>query len=270
MLHKKFYILVFVITFCSPCIALSQYNDEVVTDSVTVVDSATKETYLDEGEAYSAVESKAVFNNVNEDTVKVITRGLTGNTISKIKNEKGYIYPDIVEQKQTDTKQDSRFWDSIFKAFSSGTASFIIWTIIVGFMATVIVLYALDNNLGMFVKRKTKVQNLYTEDEMITDIFSLDYHSEIKKAMDATNYNLAARLGFLKLLTLLNSKKLIDYKIEKTNFDYQFQLINTPYYSTFLTAANNYEYAWYAGYILTATQYQQILKNYNTLEAQLN
>ena len=268
MLRKISFISLLVLTLlCISTTLFSQTNEDAVIDTTTITsDTTINEKYVDD--EYKEDEIKAVFNNVNTDTAMVVARTAFNDTITRLKKLKEYNYPFIAQQKKKEPT-DYSFWRKLINALSSPTASFILWAIIIGFMVTVIVLYALDNNIGVFAKRGKRVQTNQENDIAFNDIFSINYDAEIQKAFGTDNFNLAARLGFLKLLTQLNSKKLIDYGIEKTNFDYQFQLINTKYYQAFLLAASNYEYAWYSGYVLNANQYQQIAKNYKNLEAQL-
>ena len=108
------------------------------------------------------------------------------------------------------------------------------------------------------------------EDVFNQNIFDLDYAKLIQQATDNADYNRAVRLGFLKILTILSNKKMIDYGVEKTNFDYQFQLIHTKYYQDFLLAANYYEYAWYSGIVINQNQYNKVLDGYKNLEQKIN
>ncbi len=135
-------------------------------------------------------------------------------------------------------------------------------------MLVIVVIYFRDNNIGLFA-RKSKSVAVVEDAAAYNNIFEINYNKEIQSALLNSNYNVAARLGFLQLLSLLGNKKLIDYGIEKTNFDYQFQLMNTKYYKDFLLAAHNYEYAWYSGYIVNESQYKIIAQHYKNLEEQL-
>lgn len=266
MLPKIYYILFcFVLFSCSSSLYAQTSEDYSNDTTVTYADSTIEKSYDDDGNEVS--ETKVVFGDAAIDTALIDVRKLSSDTISKFKKMKDYQYPEIV--KQNDGNKNLSFWESFAKTFSSETAGFVIWTIIIVFMVVVIVLFAMDNNIGMLIRRSKATQKPTQHNENFNDIFSIDYNKEIESAMQASNYNLAARLGFLRLLMLLNNKKLIHFGIEKTNFDYQFQLIHTKYYQQFILAANNYEYAWYAGYVLTANQYKQIAKNYDNLEKQL-
>lgn len=248
------------------CIAtnsFSQTSDEIANDT-TMVDSiiTTTENYVDEEN------SKQVFNNSKLDTAMVVARLPINDTIAKLKKLEEYHYP--IEANNSERNiSNTGFWNKLINALSGETANYIIWTIIILFMIVVVILYAINNNIGVFVKRGKSIANKQQDELQFNNIFNIDYETEIIKATSNNNFNLAARLGFLRLLTQLSSKKIINYSIEKTNFDYQLQLINTNYYRLFLLAVNNYEYAWFSGNALNERQYKQVVNNYNNLELQL-
>lgn len=223
------------------------------------------------------------FNNVVNDTDAINIRFNANDSINKYKHEADFNYPIdedryklIQEQNyhKTDTTVTSKkdIKDNYPKEKSSSSVfiagsflSILLWTVIIAFFVIVIWLYVKDNNINMFVKRAKKIDTIDEID--YNNIFEIDYNKQIENAVNAGNYNVAARLGFLKLLKQLSQKNIINYGIEKTNFEYQFQLINTKYYQSFNAAAICYDYAWYSGIIITANQYNQIVQQYKALES---
>ena len=259
---RKLFIILFLV-FATSLSSFAQEQDSVLAVSDTIkAESSYSEDYDKQDEI------KVLFNDSDEDTNLVVIRTPISDTIEKIRKKEAYQYARIIKEKKKEDSTHWGFWDSFFRALASSTGQFILWSIIIGFMVVVIVMYALDNNIKMFSR---KAKKLATDEEELTykNIFDIDYNTEIQNAVNSNNFNVAARLGYLQLLALLSKKKLIDYGIEKTNFDYQFQLMNTKYYKNFMQSAHNYEYAWYAGYIVSANQYNQIVQHYKNLEQQL-
>ena len=77
------------------------------------------------------------------------------------------------------------------------------------------------------------------------NIFEINYQREIDKAISEKNYRFAIRLMFLRLLKDLSEKNIIQYKQDRTNFDYLAQVSATRYYPDFFRLTRNYEYTWY-------------------------
>ena len=103
--------------------------------------------------------------------------------------------------------------------------------------------YLLQNNI---VGRKQSIATgKINEDITGENIFDINYQKEIEKAVNAADYRLAIRLMFLRLLKRLSQKRIIEYKQERTNFDYLSQLYSTGYYNDFFRLTRNYEYTWY-------------------------
>lgn len=103
--------------------------------------------------------------------------------------------------------------------------------------------YLFQNNI---IRRKQRVAGEKEEATILEEnIFEIDYQKEIEKAIRGLNYRLATRLLFLRLLKNLSQKNIIQYKQDRTNFDYLLQLSKGKYYNDFFRLTRNYEYAWY-------------------------
>ena len=102
------------------------------------------------------------------------------------------------------------------------------------------------------------------------DIFAINYQKEIDKAVGMSNYRLAVRLMFLRLLRNLSDKKIIQYKQDSTNFDYMMQLRSTTIYPDFFRITRNYEYSWYGQFDIDKEKYSIIKKEFENFETKLN
>jgi hypothetical protein len=128
---------------------------------------------------------------------------------------------------------------------------------IVGF-AVIIGWYLASSNVGFFRKKDVKETETLLEEEMPVDIFAINYQKEIDKAAAEGNYRLAIRLQYLRLLKQLTEKNIIQYKQDKTNFDYISELHSTPYYNQFFRITRNYEYSWYGRFDVSGEAYRLI------------
>ena len=74
---------------------------------------------------------------------------------------------------------------------------------------------------------------------------------------------------FLRTLRQLSDKKVIQYKQDRTNFDYLMQMSNTVWYRPFFRLARNYEYIWYGKFDIDQRQFDNIRNEFTDLERQL-
>ena len=125
--------------------------------------------------------------------------------------------------------------------------------------------YLFQNNV---FRRTRSVAALKSEEISEQNIFAIDYHREIERAIQAANYRLAIRFMFLRLLADLSREGIIHYKQEKTNFDYLSQLNATVYYNDFFRLTRNYEFAWYGKFDISPETFTIIKNEFENFEHQ--
>lgn len=144
----------------------------------------------------------------------------------------------------------------------------LLWLIIIGGFAAAIMWYLASNKVGLF-RRKNINSSADVSDEIPEDIFAINYQREIDKAAGQDNYRLAVRLMFLRLLKNLAEKNIIQYKQDRTNFDYLIQLQPTVYYNSFFRITRNYEYSWYGQFDVSEDAYKIIRSDFDQFDRQL-
>jgi len=65
---------------------------------------------------------------------------------------------------------------------------------------------------------------------------------------------------FLQMLKTMSGKNIIQYKQDRTNFDYLLQLRDTKHYHDFFRLTRNYEYSWYGNFPVSDEAWQ-LIKN---------
>jgi len=88
--------------------------------------------------------------------------------------------------------------------------------------------------------------------------------------VNAGDYRLAIRLMFLRLLKQLSQKKIIEYKQERTNFDYLSQLHATGFYNDFFRLTRNYEYTWYGKFEVSGETFGIIKSEFENFDRKLS
>ena len=114
-------------------------------------------------------------------------------------------------------------------------------------------------------RRRALVPGNEDQPEESENIFDINYQKEIEKAIASGNYRLATRFMFLRILKLLATKNVIQYKQERTNLDYLMQLSASKYYNDFFRLTRNYEYVWYGKFDLSPEAFGTIKMNLKSL-----
>ena len=135
----------------------------------------------------------------------------------------------------------------------------LMWLIIIGGFVFALISYLGSTNTGLF---RRSVKNITDENQLdeTENIFEINYKERIDRAVRAGNFQLAVRLHFLQMLKTLSGKNMIQYKQDRTNFDYLTQLRSTSYYNDFFRLTRNYEYAWFGNFAVNEEMYR-VIKN---------
>ena len=195
------------------------------------------------------------------DTIEL--RQVPGNIIDSLKKDDAFWYADhVFEKKQT---QEKKFRTS--KAplqWINMTTLLVILVIFLGILAW----YLFQNNI--VGRRQSIARETVSEENSVENIFDINYQKEIEKAITAGDYRLAVRLMFLRLLKQLSQKKIIEYKQERTNFEYLSQMYPTRYYNDFFRLTRHYEYAWYGKFDITGETFGIIKNEFENFDHKLS
>ncbi|MFW5886206.1 MAG: hypothetical protein ACOCUL_00475 [Bacteroidota bacterium] len=127
---------------------------------------------------------------------------------------------------------------------------------------------------------KTKVYRLFYTQGKVTDIpfieqdlieQDVDFDKHILNEINLGNFRNAIRLLYVKLLYLLENKKIISYSKEKTNKDYLLELQKkTSFSKDFQKAADVYEYVWYGNFTIDKPEFDWFKDKFNQLYQEIN
>ena len=104
-----------------------------------------------------------------------------------------------------------------------------------------------------------KVEVPYSES--LENIHEINFDEEIEKAVALHNYRLAVRLLYLKCLKQLSDRNLIQWKIDKTNSAYIYELSDPNQRQTFSRLTRQFEFVWYGNFAID----QQAFGNINQM-----
>jgi hypothetical protein len=104
-------------------------------------------------------------------------------------------------------------------------------------------------------RKPTSINVPYSE--FFEDINTINFDAEIETAVGKHNYRFAVRLLYLKCLKQLSDSGLIEWKIDKTNYDYIHEIKDIDRKTLFSLLTRQFEYVWYGELRLNAAHYQQ-------------
>lgn len=205
-------------------------------------------------------------NSVASESAIVPNNGtLSSQDKQKISDDPAFWYANFEKEKKV--KRQEQSISSSPKMMDGAVAQTILWILGIGIFITIILLYINQQMAprGRRVSAKQEEEDM----ELPDDIFSIDYPVQIDRARKAANWPLLVRLLYLQSLTRLISSNIVQYKQDKTNFDYLVQLRQHSLYQDFFKVTRHYEYVWYGKFPVNEAAIQQIEKDFQTLQSRL-
>jgi hypothetical protein len=190
------------------------------------------------------------------DTIEL--RAVPAGVVDSLKNDDAFWYANAKLKKEREESNTA-----------NGTPKWIktaVWVIIIAAFLAALIWYLVSSNIVIFARTQKQIMTEKEDEELEEDIFHINYQREIEKAIAGANHRLAVRLMFLRLLRNLSDKKVIQYRPERTNFDYLSQLSPTGYYNDFFKLARNYEYVWYGKFDISPEAFATIKNDFEIFE----
>ena len=261
-----------IIMFCMLLFCSAHLQAQADEDSAVVVEEINQAPPDKEGNGDDTIETKKEYFlerwENGGDSLAVQQRKLPDTLVKKMEADDDFWYANAIFEKKK-KKQPEQNGSAYVPLGQRTWFQTLIWLVIIGGFAAFLIIYLSSSNVGLFRKKNKTVQA--SEEENITeDIFSINYQKEIDKAAMQGNHRLAVRLMYLRLLKNMAEKNIIQYKQDKTNFDYLLQLHPTAYYKDFFRLTRNYEYSWYGLFEINEEMYKIIRKDFDQFDRDIN
>lgn len=229
-------------------------------------DTTVTRTTIEVGpvESVQSDEPNYQFTTIGEmDSIRLQLRKVPDSVVKELQNDADFWYANAdLEKKEPEESRPAR---RIRDNEGPSWVSTVLWVLVVGVFLTIVIYYMAES--GLFRRRRKIVTDEgHNMEEMPEDIFAINYQKEIDKAIANSDYRLAVRLQYLRILKQLTNRNLIRYEQDKTNMDYLMQLHNTAYYQDFFRVTLHYEYSWYGQFAVSSQTYELILQDIQKLE----
>ena len=155
----------------------------------------------------------------------------------------------------------SDFFRDLFNLKNEGQASNFtditlkIGGVILFLLVAYFIFRAVINKEGQWVFGKSSERSIIPVTDVENNIHQTDFKALITEAEDQHNYRLAIRYYYLWLLKQLTEKGIIEYDVEKTNSDYQNEIILKDIKEEFSYTSYLYNYIWYGEFNVNDEQF---------------
>jgi hypothetical protein len=105
--------------------------------------------------------------------------------------------------------------------------------------------YRLIRNGKFWDNKKVDKPKIYTLDNLEENLKEADIDSFLDDALRNKDYRLAVRLMYLNIIKSLANKELINWKIDKTNGEYLYEMYKNSLYKDFRKCTLAYEFIWF-------------------------
>jgi len=177
--------------------------------------------------------------------------------LESFKKDKDFIYKKEITESSSLWEKFINWLRNRFNKFSPRLNSTkrieYFWYFIYFFVAAVIIYVLLKifkvDFTGLFSKKEKNISITYQELE--ENIHAVDNIEElIQEAVQHKNYRRAVRLYYLKALKQLSDKQLIEWKSDKTNSDYFYEIPSKGIRKAFTQITLIYDYIWYGDFTI--------------------
>ena len=127
----------------------------------------------------------------------------------------------------------------------------------------VIYLLAKAEVLGFLFPKRAQSSPLDYEN-LADNIHGIDFDTAVDEAVSQRNYRLAVRLLYLQTLKHLADTDRIQYKPDKTNRQYVYELANLPLQTDFELLTRQFEFAWYGEFPVDETRFGVIRQQFQS------
>ncbi len=223
--------------------------------------------------SFFSVEAITVSNNetvlIVKGSLKIDQSNITPRTFDNLKekyNDEAFVY----ERNKKSSGWWSRFktwlndfWNNLFDFKDEGQASkFTEWTlkiaaVVIALLMIYFIFKAVINDEGRWVFGKSSDKSIIPVTDIENNIHETNFKTLIAKAESDTNYRLAIRYYYLWLLKQLTQAEIIKYDVEKTNSDYQNEIITKDLKKQFSYTSYLYNYIWYGEFEVNANEFNK-------------
>jgi hypothetical protein len=190
----------------------------------------------------------------------------------KLTNDRAFNYKDQIEAapaQRSNTNALQKLLSGFWSFFSGDAGAFLLWALVICAILFITYRLFLSSDSFLFGRSRQKMVEEEAGQAGEEDISKTDWEQLLQKAVNDKDLRLAVRYSYMWLLQMLQHKELIQYRPDKTNYDYYSELRDTKYNQAFKVLSRRYEYAWYGKSIVSADAYKEYIEEFNGVRKHL-
>lgn len=201
------------------------------------------------------------------------THTISASQWQNLKNEKPFDYKNDRELIKTPQPYKpnalQKFFMSLFKFLGSKEGTTLIWLFVICVVGFVLYKLFISTDSFLFGKNKKQMSDGLADMMEEENIATTNWEALLQQATRSNDLRLAVRYSYMWLLQLLQQRELIQYRTDKTNYEYYIELAETHYKQSFKQLSRQYEYTWYGKYGLPADTYNEYISLFMNVKKQL-
>ena len=148
----------------------------------------------------------------------------------------------------------------------ANTLQVIMYIIIIAIIA--ILIYFISKNTVSKSSRKINTDQI--PELANQDITEINFDEIIRRTVEAGDHRKAVRLLYLETLKTLTTNGWINWKVHKTNYDYQLELAKTKFNDSFDKLTYSFEYIWYGNLSIDEERYMAVEKVFKDFQSRVS
>jgi hypothetical protein len=272
-MDKLFWALVMVCLLATPTLAQT-----LAPDSTVVADTTRRDKTSPIPEEVEEYEVGEIVDNPR-DTVMVAApddrspqtaRYPAESNLNTYRTDRDYQYSDDVPPPDS---LIGKFFNWFFRQLrdffiSPAYQGFWRYVLMIAIAALVIYLGIKAEFLGFLVPGR-RSQTTLDYENLKENIHAINFEQELEAASEQGNYRLGVRLLYLRTLKQLTDRHLIDWKPDKTNQQYSYELVGQPFATEFNALTRDFDYVWYGDFPVDKAQFDTLQADFGAFAQQL-
>lgn len=266
-MHKTLLLLLFLVcSLFAKAYPVQETDDTILYEAETAVETSDDE-YQNPRDVLTYDESS------------ITTTPLDEEQIEGYKNDSDFNYKEELPEDNWWTRFKRKLSDLYYRFFDwllGGVPAEGIWAFVIGYLPYILLVFFIAFIIWVFLKIDTgslMMEKIKAPETLLSDDEALLQRQDIQQLIDQAlangNYRLAIRFYYILLLQSLTNKELIDWKVQKTNHDYIYEITDLNMRKQFIKVTDIYDYIWYGNFDVDEKAFTKAESSFKTLNNQI-
>lgn len=215
------------------------------------------------------VANKVQIQKLHLDTGEVKVQPFNKAKLEEYSDQRAFKYDTIPQEMSLWARFWIWFWQKIGSLFNGAVKNPLsqYFFIALGVAVVAFIAYKMIGAEALFSKKSKEAFLPY--DVMNENIHEIDYKAELARLVSEGKYRLAVRLLYLQSLKKLSDNHVIDWRPEKTNYNYLAEINQPELRAEFARLTHQFDYIWYGDFPVDKIKFEPINQTFSHFNAQI-